>query len=115
VSITVEAAAFAKDWRDRHIAHRDLDLLLGRTATPLSKATKEKVDNALASIAALLNRLDLAFFDTTTVYDFIDPVGGCESLLFVLRDGLRREELRSKKLEEGSYNPEDWDDRLGPA
>jgi len=115
VSAAVEAAAFAKGWRDRHIAHRDLDLSLGRMATPLPKATKEKVDIALESIAVVLNRLDLHFLDATMAYDFVNPIGGCESLLFVLRDGLRREELRGKQLEAGNYDPEEWDDHLGPV
>jgi hypothetical protein len=35
-------------------------------------------------------------------------MGNAESLLYVLRDGLKREELRRKRLEAGEYRPEDW-------
>ncbi|MDQ2867366.1 MAG: hypothetical protein M3R59_02985 [Verrucomicrobiota bacterium] len=47
-----EAAAFCRDWRNRSIAHRDLQLALSKDAEPLPDATIEKVKNAISAISA---------------------------------------------------------------
>lgn len=110
-----QASAFAIEWRNRHIAHRDLALSLGHTAKPLPEASKEKVDAAVDAIAALLNRLSQHYLKTTTAYRASPLTRDAEELLYVLRDGLRREEIRQKRLEgSGEYLPEDWNDDLPP-
>ena len=113
VDAAVASATFAKDWRNRHIAHRDLDLSLGRAAQPLAAATKAAVDKSLALLAEVLNHIDMHYFDATMHYDVLDQGGGAESMLYVIRDGLRREELRDQRLKDGQYDPADWDDHLG--
>ena len=109
----VEASAFAADWRNREIAHRDLALALGREAKPLESATREKVEKALQALAEVLNRVDLHYLKSTTHYLYSGGARGAEDLLYVLRDGLRREQLRQEKLRSGEYDPKDWDDDLG--
>jgi hypothetical protein len=110
-----EKSASAIDLRNRHIAHRDLDVVLGKAATPLPQVTKETVDAALAALAALLNAVQSHFqVGTTTAYQFASSPHGAETLLYVLRDGLKREQARTKKLEDGIYDPDDWNDRDPP-
>jgi len=108
----VDSSAFAMDWRNRHIAHRDLDLSLGRQAQPLTPATKHAVDVALDALAALLNRIADHYLNSTTAYRSSPMSWDAESLLYVLRDGLKREEIRTARLEAGEYRPEDWNDDL---
>ena len=103
-------SAFAMDWRNRHIAHRDLDLSLGRHVSALAPASKEGVDAALDSLAALLNRIERHHLNSTTAYRHSSITEDAENLLYVLRDGLRREQIRTERLESGEYRPEDWDD-----
>ena len=50
VQAAVDAAAFARDWRNRRIGHRDLEHSLDRQARPLEKASLQSVDAALATI-----------------------------------------------------------------
>ncbi|WP_439374819.1 hypothetical protein [Bradyrhizobium sp. DASA03120] len=50
-------AAFARDWRNRHIAHRDLDLALGGNAKPLPDVQIREVSDALNSFEAVLNAI----------------------------------------------------------
>ncbi len=49
------SCAFAIDWRNRHIAHRDLALAIKNSAAvPLASASRTDVDAALKSIRAVL-------------------------------------------------------------
>jgi len=110
-----EKSAFAIDLRNRHIAHRDLDVALGQAPSPLPSATQETVDSALDALAAVMNAIQSHFQPgTTTGYRFSSSPLGAETLIHVLRDGLKREEARRKKLEEGVYDPDDWNDRDPP-
>lgn len=54
VQTAVEAAAFARDWRNRRIGHRDLRPALDRRAKPLEKASLEQLDKALAAVHEVL-------------------------------------------------------------
>jgi hypothetical protein len=62
------AAQFAIDWRNRRLAHRDLDLALRRSLRPLEPATRERVDAALAALVAVMNRVELRISNSTTMY-----------------------------------------------
>ncbi len=57
VQIAVVAAAFARDWRNRRIGHRDLPHALNREAQPLEKASLEQVDQALAAAHTVLDTI----------------------------------------------------------
>jgi len=64
-----DAAAFPVDWRMRRLAHRDLAVALDRHPEPLKPASRLKVKEALASLAAVLNEIDLHYCDSTVAYD----------------------------------------------
>lgn len=57
VQAAVDAAAFARDWRNRRIGHRDLEHTLDRQAKPLEIASLERVDAALAAIHRILDTI----------------------------------------------------------
>lgn len=101
------ACQFARDWRNRRIAHRDLALALEEGATPLAPARRQDVDGALDSIVALLDAIQLYYQEATTAYRMGPAVGGAEALLDVLRDGLEADEQRRKRLSGGKPLPED--------
>ena len=101
---------FARDWRNRHIAHTDLALALSKqSARPLAIASRQTVNEALASFVELLNTVQLRYTNATAIYK-VSPLGNAESLLYVLRDGLESRENRYKRLKSGDYGPDD----LGP-
>jgi hypothetical protein len=107
------AAAFAIDWRNRHLAHRDLDLALDRKAKPLASASRAEVEAALASLRDTMNFLENRVHRVTTAYAHSPLTGDADQLLYVIRDGIRREELRQDKLSStGHYDPIDWNDDL---
>ncbi|MCZ7649452.1 MAG: hypothetical protein M5U26_30045 [Planctomycetota bacterium] len=86
--------AFARDWRNRHLAHRDLDLALDR-AQPLEGASRAHVETALLSIRAVMNRIAHHYWKSETVYERFFAEGcDAESLLHYLAAGVRAEERR---------------------
>jgi len=104
-------AEFARDWRNRHIAHRDLDKALGKGAEPLAAASRNHVDEALRALAAVLNRVNTFYLKSTLTFDVIAPMTGGVALLYVLRDGLVAREKRLERLRAGRPDPDD----LGPG
>lgn len=100
----VDNCKFARDWRNRHLAHRDLDLALQRNAEPLALASRKKVKEALRAIDELLNAVDLRYTGSSVAYDhgWSEP-GDAESLLYVLRDGTEAEAAKRERLR--AYQP----------
>lgn len=84
------AGAFAVDWRNRRIAHRDLGVILGTTAQPLEVANREKVEQALSALQDVLNHIEGVYCNATTTYTHSVTPGDAETLLCVVRDGLLR-------------------------
>jgi hypothetical protein len=101
-------ADFARDWRNRRLAHRDLALALERPAAPLKLGSRNSVKTVLATFVELLNLLNKHYFDATTIFDFRDEGRGALSLLYVVDDGLRAEQARRDRLRSGNLLPEDY-------
>jgi hypothetical protein len=99
---------FARDWRNRRIAHSDLALALDHPgAVPLVSASRQHVKDALGAIVALLNAVLVHYLNAEAMYE-VHPLGNSLSLLYVLRDGLKAEADRSERLKSGNYNPDDF-------
>ena len=101
---------FARDWRNRHIAHRDLAKALGEGAEPLAGASRNHVDESLQALATVLNQVNTVYLKSTLLFDVITPMTGGVALLYVLRDGLAAGEKRLERLRAGRPDPDD----LGP-
>jgi protein-tyrosine-phosphatase len=99
---------FARDWRNRHIAHSDLALALDdKNARPLIAASRQSVKEALAPFVKLLNAVEVHYTNAEAMYE-PRPHGNAESLLYVMRDGLKAEEDRYKRMKSGDYGPDDF-------
>jgi len=86
----IAAADFARDWRDRRIAHRNIALALDRSAEPLSVADKQAFTRAIEAIDELLHFVDHHFTNAGRVmYDHLDTLGGVQSVLDIVERGLR--------------------------
>lgn len=103
----MEESAFARDWRNRHIAHRDLLLALDEGTVPLTHASRLVVGTALESIARLLNSIESHYRKSEVAYELASPLENAESLLYVLRDGLEARKRRQQRLESGKLEPDD--------
>jgi hypothetical protein len=106
VEVARRKSQFAREWRNRQIAHRDLDLAL-RRASPLPGASREAVEGALGAIDAVLNAVSGRYLDGETEFKPLGQHGDATQLLLILRDGVRAENSRHERLARGEPNPED--------
>ena len=104
----VEAASFARDWRNRRIAHRNFEHALNPKADPLAPASRIAVEQVLHALREVLNFVNGRFRATEMKFDLADHLCDAEELLYVLRDGLAVARDREQALEEGRVGPPDW-------
>lgn len=107
VETAQQRTEFARDWRNRKLAHRDLDLVLGRHVEPLAPASRAAVKDALTTLAAVLNVVSGHYLDSTTMFELGSNSSDAVSLLSVLRDGLRHDEERRERIKRGECRPDD--------
>ena len=70
------SAEFAREHRNKRIAHQDHNYLSNRGSDPLSGISRAQVEQMLEALRAVLNRLDGHFRDSTVMYeDFVDESG----------------------------------------
>ena len=108
IDVAVEKANFSRDWRNRRIAHNDLDLAMNRQVEPLAPASREKVKEAMVSITKVLNVISQHYMGSTTIFDLSKGVHGAVSLLYVLDDGVKAANERSERIQSGKYLPDDF-------
>ena len=103
----VKATSFARDWRNRRVAHRSLDLLKNPRLNPLAAATRTDIDAAIKAVAEVLNTLNHHY--AAIHHDFQGIVAayeGSEALLYFLSSGREAEEARRR---DGiHWSPPDW-------
>jgi AbiU2 len=98
VDAVVAKTKFARDWRNRKLAHMELPPPSGEVAVPLADASRRQIEDALSSVRDVMNYLEKHYLGCPVSYEHaIEPVGGVASLLAVLREGLeaRTQYLRS--------------------
>lgn len=105
----LNASEFCRDWRNRHIAHRDLRLVLDEAALPLKSASRAKVKEAIKALDAVLNAISNHYLDSTTFFAPDGAQGGAVSLLYLLDDGIKANHARRARMRNGTSRPEDFD------
>ena len=108
VDRVIEQAEFCRDWRNRHLAHRDLHLALARGAEPLKTGTRHSVQEILQTLGQTLDTISSHYLGSTTYWEFETSAGGALSLLHVVNDGLKVEEVRRERLRQGRVEPDDY-------
>jgi hypothetical protein len=81
-----QACAFARDVRNKLLAHSDLSTSLRDREAVISQATTTNFDAALVSIAHVMNAIPAHFDSSTVVYEIARMPGDGNSLLNRLRD-----------------------------
>lgn len=108
VARAIEQAEFCRDWRNRHLAHRDLHLALPRGAEPLKTGSRQSVREILQTLDQTLDTISSRYLGSTTYFEFDAAAGGALSLLHVVHDGLKVEEARRERLRQGRMEPDDY-------
>jgi len=99
VTDACEKTKFARDRRNRRIAHCELPPLKGEMHKPLAGASRKKVEDALTSLRNTMNIVEYRYCGKKVRYEHsIEALGGVESLLSRLQLGVdtRRVELERR-------------------
>lgn len=108
VQTAMQRCSFAREWRHRHLAHRDLDLALESLhATPLPGASRQVVAEALAALAAVLNRVEGHYFDTEVAFGHFLVADDAKALVHHLAVAIRYDQRQRERLSQGRPLPED--------
>jgi len=105
------ASQFCRDWRNRRLAHRDLDIAIGAAAIQLPPASREEVKKALQALVDIMDSVSTHYFESSTKFDMGGNFGGAELLLQRIDDGLRADETRRERIRQGAGTPEDFQRR----
>jgi hypothetical protein len=97
VKVANDKTAFARDWRNRWLAHRELPDFSGKALRPLAAASRQHVEEALTSIREVMNCIEQHYQGSPVHYEYsIEALGGVNALLSVLEKGLKdRRAIRS--------------------
>ncbi|KWV16872.1 hypothetical protein ISN34_00425 [Xanthomonas translucens pv. translucens] len=85
-SAALDQAAFAREHRNKRIAHQDHEYAADRAANSLSGISRERVETMLAALCTIMNRLNLHFKNSTTLYDNFTDESGARVLISKLRN-----------------------------
>ncbi|WP_256660359.1 MULTISPECIES: AbiU2 domain-containing protein [unclassified Pseudomonas] len=88
----LDATKFARDHRNKRIAHSDLLHVQRGSAKPLPPASRTKIKAALDSICAVLETLNGHYRQSEFAYDTLIYGGGAERVVALLRDGLKHQD-----------------------
>jgi hypothetical protein len=111
IKVAVDESRFCRDWRNRHIAHRDLKLALELPAIPLATASRKQVNAVLKAIADVMNVLEEHYCQSEIRFDLLSIHSGAVSLLYVIDAGLRAGEERGERLRSGKGTDDDFNSR----
>lgn len=90
---------FARDWRNRRLAHKELPPTAGQTAQALASASRQHVEDALAAIRRTMNCIEQHYLDSPVSYEHsIEALGGVESLLVHLQKGVDAGRIEREKM-----------------
>ena len=107
LEVAEESAGFVRDWRDKHLAHRDLDYAMGRAASPLAAVSRQQVEQALASLRAVLNHLHTHYLGGQVGYEHFWTHSDADELVYHLSVARRAERAQHERLVAGQPLPED--------
>ncbi len=105
---TKSDSKFCRDWRNRALAHFNLEFALDSKTNPLEEATRAKLNIAVYSISTVINTI-LSYYSGGTIGfgGQIDSHRGAIGLLHVINNGLKFAADRSKRLQSGDFSADD--------
>ena len=108
VNAAAKACETLKALRDKWIAHRDLNLALETSSSPLPGIAFEELESALEAIRAVMNRLEVHYSLPEVGYQYVSSIGSdADSLIYYLRKGVGAEKRQMERLRAGKPLPED--------
>ncbi|MHB8869432.1 MAG: AbiU2 domain-containing protein [Thermoleophilia bacterium] len=99
-----------RPWRDKRIAHRDLEVALAGGAGLLPKVSREHVESALLACGEAMNVIDMSYRRITVGYEYSNPgARDGDALVYYLNRGHRAEREFEERLRSGDVRPEEFE------
>lgn len=107
---TLPKCEFARDWRNRQIAHSNYSLAINPDgkAKSLPGVSRQQIGEALTSIKELMNRVCEAYSGDPTEFELFDTISGADTLVFHLEQSVKSEKHKRERLRSGKALPEDF-------
>ncbi len=100
----------ARKHRNKKIAHNDLLTHLDDAGSPLSNATVGEINELLESTQAFLNKIDMYYCKSQTLFSSQVLNGDADTMIGFLADGMRfREEQLNRRLRSLGQQTVDWE------
>jgi AbiU2 len=100
-----KSALFARDWRNRRLAHTDLKLALEDRAEPLRGVSRHDVEQTLGAIALVLNKIWAHFSRAEIAFALFIAHDDAESLAHYLKSAVVTEDCEKEKFPGIADNP----------
>jgi len=107
VGVTESRAEFAREWRNRRIAHRDLHLALDVNVEPLPGISRQHVQDVLASMRDIMNCLHREYLGGEVGFEHFIARDDADSLVYYLSRAAWDEKQERERLLRGEWRPED--------
>jgi hypothetical protein len=102
-----DSTTFARDWRNRHIAHQDFSLTFSDSALPLAVVTRKKVTDAIADVNSLLNLVESYYVKGTIAFERLIAGGQADHLIQVLNEEFQRNQEFMARLKSDTLSEAD--------
>jgi hypothetical protein len=100
--------SFARVWRNKRLAHRDLDHSLERSVEPLPPVSRLDIENALLSIRKVMNMIHNHYLSKEVGFEYVTSSGTADTLIYFLRVARQSIEARKDRLLKGEPLPGDF-------
>jgi hypothetical protein len=93
-----QKSQFARDWRNRRLAHQELPALQGQLAATLPPPSVQNIEDALAAIRKAMNHIERHYLNETVLYEHsMEALGGVEALIARLTKGIEAEKAERER------------------
>lgn len=93
------------DRRNKRLAHFELRTFLNKNSAAMLDASRQEIEDALAALREFMNAIQRDLEDCETSYRTSTLIGNGESLLRILRWGMRYRELRQSSVIDDDHFP----------
>ena len=93
-----EKTGFAREWRNRRLAHREFPVASQADSRSLTPGSREDIEVALVAIRDVMNCIEVHYMKSSVLYDHgIEALGGFDTLLRCLEKGVEEKRRRLEK------------------
>jgi hypothetical protein len=100
-------SVFARDWRNRHIAHHDFALTFDEAAEPLARVTRKMVDSTIGKLNTLLNVVEEHYTGANIAFEHFIARGQADDLVQVLYDIFEDDQQFTERSKTNTLTKED--------